>query len=208
MRIVLVVFDWSGVISDDKRAVYEANMAVLRKFGKPILTFDKWLQESMLDAAELFWKYEVKGTRENLNELYRQELSKVHAKGIIPVVYSDVKDTLEYLNEKKIQLAVVSSHPKENLLKEIKTYGLEKYLPLLIVGSKDKVADLQQIANKLGVEFANCLYIDDTIWGLRAAKKSGFKAAGILTGYHSRERLTAEKPDLILEKLSDLKNIL
>lgn len=207
MKIALVVLDWSGTISDDRRPVYEANMAVLKKFGKPVLTFEEWLQESMIDAAELFWKYGVQGDRETLNKLYKQELESAHARGLTPTIYPDVKDTLEFLSNKKIKLAVVSSHPKETLLKEIKKYGLSKLLLLVIGGSKDKVADLGRISDELKIEPDFCLYVDDTVWGIRAAKKAGFKSAAILTGYHLRERLSAEDPDIILEKLSDLKKL-
>jgi len=205
MQVALVVLDWSGTISDDRMPVYEANMAVLKKFGKPVLTFEEWLQESMIDAAELFWKYGVQGDRETLNKLYKQELESAHARGLTPTIYPDVRDTLEFLSNKKIKLAVVSSHPKENLLKEIKKYGLDKLLLLVIGDSKDKIADLKQIAHDLKIKPGFGLYIDDTVWGIRAAKKAGFKSAAILTGYHLKERLSAENPDIILEKLSDLK---
>ena len=36
----LFIFDWSGVISDDRKPVYEANTRLLRERGLKILTFD------------------------------------------------------------------------------------------------------------------------------------------------------------------------
>ena len=43
MTIQLVIFDWSGPISDDRRPVYEADMAILRKYRKPAAPFEEWV---------------------------------------------------------------------------------------------------------------------------------------------------------------------
>jgi beta-phosphoglucomutase-like phosphatase (HAD superfamily) len=63
MQFEVVTLDWSGVISDDRRSVYEANAAVFQKFGKVIVSFEEWLPQTMLDAAELFWKFGIEGDR-------------------------------------------------------------------------------------------------------------------------------------------------
>jgi phosphoglycolate phosphatase len=134
-------------------------------------------------------------------------LDKVNSRGVVPRIYSDVQDVLSYLKERKIKMAVVSSHPTQNLLKEIKNYGLTQYFSSVVGSSKDKTKDLKQVSDGFKIDPHLGLHIEDTIWGLRAAKEAGFNSAGVLTGYHSRERLCSET-DIILETLSDLKKII
>lgn len=52
------------------------------------------------------------------------------------------------------------------------------------------------------------LFIGDMDHDIQAGKKAGTKTAGILTGYHSRKKLEQEKPDFILENLSELKKLI
>jgi phosphoglycolate phosphatase-like HAD superfamily hydrolase len=48
-------------------------------------------------------------------------------------------------------------------------------------------------------------YIGDTVYDIRSSKKAGTCSGAVCTGYHTRERLEKENPDLLLENLSELK---
>lgn len=47
-------------------------------------------------------------------------------------------------------------------------------------------------------------YIGDTIYDIQAAKKANVFSIAITAGYHLKERLQKENPDLIVESLKEL----
>jgi len=206
MNIKLLIFDWSGVISDDRRPVYEANMKILKYYNKPIISFEEWLPRTTMTPIELLANHGVHGNPDELFNLYKKYLNKVIKSGIVPRVYPDIHNVFQFLKDKGKRLAVLSSHPADNLKIEVSCYNLIPFLDLIYGDSKDKVKGLQDICRQLDIKPEFTFYIGDTIYDIRAAKEAGIHSAGICQGYHTKERLKNEKPDLLLDCLLDLKN--
>lgn len=208
MIIDIFCFDWSGVISDDRKPVYESNMRILEKYKKPRIPFEEWLLVTELTAPEFLQKFGVNGSHKTLHALYKKTLDEVIKDGIIPVVYPDVKDTFHHIKDKEKIIAILSSHPGENLRNEAENYGIINYIDLILTDSKDKVQGLIDISKKLNKSKENILYTSDTIFDVRAAKEAGTYSATFICepqrGYHSKEMLLKEKPDFPLNDLTDL----
>jgi HAD superfamily hydrolase (TIGR01509 family) len=207
MKINLFIFDWSGVVSDDRLPVYEANMQVLREYGKPVITFDEWLPRTTLTPVEFFANHGVFGDHDELFALYKKHLDEANMAGIVPRVYPDVHDVFNHLKSKGKEIAVLSSHPGENLVKEADSYGVTEFISLILGNSRDKVEGLLEVCGALKENPECCLYIGDTIYDIQAAKGAGMHSGGVCQGYHVKERLESENPDLVLESLSDLKKL-
>ena len=207
-NIKLVIFDWSGVISDDRKVVYEADMLVLRDFKKGELSFEEWSDNLALNGQEFLASQGLEENLDELTNLYEKKLNKVIKSGLIPRVYPDAQDVLRYLKEKSLKIAVLSCHPSDNLKREANRYNLESFLDSVCAGSKNKTRDLQNICREFGVKPEQSLFIGDMVKDIRIAKESGVNSAGICHGYHKKGRLINEKPDLLLERLSDLKNFI
>ena len=116
------------------------------------------------------------------------------------MLYPDVKKTLAGLAKK--QQFVVSMHPTNHLLKEAEEYSIAKYFSDIIGEAKDKSIAIKEILGDTVP--ASAIYIGDTIFDIQAAKKAGVISAGVSTGYQTKEVLSAENPDVMLEKLSDI----
>lgn len=56
-NIKLGIFDHSGVLSDDRRPVYEANMVLMDKYGLDRITFDDWLALTKASAGDLILSF-------------------------------------------------------------------------------------------------------------------------------------------------------
>lgn len=205
-NIELVIFDWSGVISDDRKLVYETDMVILRNCKKPELDFEQWLSHSAVSAQEFLASQGVSGNLDELADLYEKNLNKMIESGLITEVYPDAQDVLQYLKEKGKKISVLSCHPTDNLKREADHYNLISFCDLIRGSSKDKAKDLQNICRELGVKPKHTLFIGDTVCDIRIAKKVGVNSSGICHGYHSKEMLMNENPDLLLDCLSDLKN--
>lgn len=207
MNVKLVVFDWSGVISDDRKPVYAAGMKMLKHFNKPIMSFEEWLSKTTMTAVEFLINNGVDERPDKLFDLYKHFLNETIANGTAPIAYPDASNVLNYIKSKGIRTAVLSSHPTENLLKEAESYKIIDMFDIILSSSSNKIQGLKDICSQLNIDIKNVLFIGDTIYDIRSAKKAGVISAGICTGYHAKERLENEKPDFLFTSLSDLKSL-
>ena len=205
-EITTVIFDWSGTLSDDRRLVWAANMKIMNHFGLDLIPFEDFIPQVKMTVLEMMEGFGLQADPRKINRLYLEKLAIVKRQGIVPEVYPDAVITLVTLAKRKVKLAVLSSHPKTHLLREAEDFGLSPLLNRLFGGSTDKAQDLRLVMAAFDDFDPNrILYVDDTVFGIRAAKKAGVRSAGICHGYHTRERLEAEQPDFLL---ADLRGIL
>ena len=202
MVIQTLGFDWSGVVSDDRPSVYEANMILFDLYRIPRITFQEWLEESKASASDLLASKGVTEPKEYLEQLYKQELDFVIQRGIVPTVYPDALEVFRSLYEREIPISVVSSHPEENLRGEAIKYELLSYIHTLI-STRDKPSSIKRLCKGL-VDSLELLYIGDTIFDIRSGKAAGVRTGGITTGYHSRKRLESENPDYVFNSLTEM----
>lgn len=199
-----IIFDWSGVISDDRLPVYESNMRLLEKYGKSRVSFSQWLPRTKFSVVELLESFGIYGNTQGIIEEYRNTLNAVRKEGIHPRVYPDAKQSLEKLVRNGTRLAVVSSHPEKNLREEAREYGLSDFFERFLGSSRDKTLSILDILSGWNINNQNASYIGDTIYDIQAAKKANVFSIGITTGYHMKNRLLKEKPDLIVNSLKEL----
>ncbi len=205
MKVRSVIFDWSGVISDDTNPVYESNMRMFEYFGVPRITKDQWRERSTLTPAEIMRNHGIQASEDELWEMYKELYADEVGKGNVPLVYPDARDALHTVYQRGHLVIVLSSHPEEHLIKEMKQYEIEGELFTRVKGTtRDKVAGLTDISKELELPPPLLLYVGDTVFDARAAATAGTRFAAKTGGYHSRERLEAEKHDLIVNSLTEL----
>ncbi len=210
MPLKTLGLDWSGVVSDDRHPVYEANMRLLERYGIPRIEFDDWLSLSKGSASEFLIYMGVEEPEGYLENLYKRELDDLGAEGVIPRAYEDSYTTLRELDKREIPILVVSSHPEENLRREANRYGLLAFIQLMI-STRDKSEALKEACDRLETLPTELLYIGDTIYDIRAGKSAGVITGGIAgepqRGYHSDQKLREESPDYIFSDLGEVLEI-
>jgi phosphoglycolate phosphatase-like HAD superfamily hydrolase len=204
----LIIFDWSGVISDDRLPVYQANMKLLESYGKPTFSFEEWLPETIAPAVSFARKFGISDSDEKIAETYQKYLDEIVDKGTRPTILPGSEITLSLLKERNKKVALLSSHPTENLEKEIDEYSLRKYFDFVVGGVSDKIANLQNICDKLTIPPMYSAYVGDMIADVIAAKALGITSIAITTGYHSKEVLEKEGPDYLIEDISKIVEII
>jgi pyrophosphatase PpaX len=206
MRPEIYSIDWSGVISDDRKPVYESNMRLFEHFRIPRISLEEWRRRSTLSSVRILRNHGVTAGKKEIEELYEKHLNDVIREGTIPNVYPDAKETLEFLKNKNKIISVLSAHPEKNLLREAEEYGLKIYLDLIMASSgEEKAEKLKETFTRFGKNPENVLYTGDTIFDIKEAKKAGVHSAAVCNGYHERDMLEEEDPEFLLEDLSGLK---
>jgi len=211
----LIIFDWSGTISDDRHAFHQSTMEVAKNHGKENISFTDWLSRVKLTVKEM---YQVLGfDQEEINEellaehveSFKKKTSDLpEGEEIKPWIYPEVKETLEKLKQQGFTLMVVSTHPQEFLEKEAEEYGVDKFFSKMLGGIEEKTESIKKACEEAGVEMSEAVYVGDTVSDRRAAREAGIKMVAITGGWDSEAELRKEKPDRLIHWLDELVDLL
>lgn len=197
-----LVFDWSGTILDDTKAVYEANMRVLENYGKQRISFEDWSKTgaTCINSVEFFQSQGIRADPEELKMLFKinyEETRKIPE--FRPYVYPDTRDTLSFFKDRGKSMSIVSAHEHSILLKELEEYGLDSYFSHVYGSIEDKTKKLLELSEELDVPTSRIAYVGDTNIDMISAKDAGAVAIAKVGGYVEEETLD--------EVLNDLKNL-
>jgi phosphoglycolate phosphatase-like HAD superfamily hydrolase len=208
-NIKLGIFDHSGVLSDDRLPVYEANMVLLGKNGVDRITFAEWLVSSKASAGDFIRSFGVDVLKDELDGEYEKIYTEIVTRKdnpIRPEMYSGVPSVLRRLQDNRgLKLAIVSSHPKSNLIIELGEYGILGFFDEISGDPMPKEKRLGLICDAFCISPMNSFFVEDTIYGLRSGNNAGVNCFGVTTGYHSREKLEAEGTAIaVIDSLDEL----
>ena len=202
--IKAVIFDWSGVISDDRKLCYTASGVVVEKYGIKHSTLKQWLKNLKASAVEHFRHLGIQENDQKLTDEFESALGAVRQNGVHPFIYADAVATLKTLHKNQKKLFVVSMHPVAHLSRESKEYGVEKYFTEMHGNADDKSAVLKNIISSHNFSSTSVIFVGDMTYDVDAGKKASVVTAGITTGYHSQDILEKSEPDIIINSLSEL----
>lgn len=125
------------------------------------------------------------------------------------VVYDGINDLLKNLKENKINCAMLSNKPDnvaQMLVKETfdgifdVCFGQREGVP-----TKPNPQSAIEIAEKLGVNANECLFVGDTSVDVSTGKNAGMLTCGVLWGFRDKDEL--ESADYIAENADDIYSI-
>jgi len=205
------IFDFDGVIIDSFETVYkifkkifnEMNLEfprhfLLERFGKgPKLVITEYLEENNIEYDDT-----------KVDELV-QKKTKLHLEAN---KQNFLNPGVEELINALDKIALASSNTKDCIIPLLtKNNILNKFKVLVtkdIVKEAKPAPDLFLEASKqMNTKPEDCVVIEDSIYGLRAAKNAGMKTIALITCAFSKEQLEKENPDLIVDSLNEIEKI-
>lgn len=125
-------------------------------------------------------------------------------------LYSGAKDVLDYFESKK--MALVSNKPVEMVLKTLDCLGINAYFPIILgaESTKEKKPHPEPLLKSLDlmrVSPRSCLMVGDGITDIQAGKSAGILTCAVTYGYKSRQQLEQCKPDFMIDRINQLKQI-
>lgn len=111
--------------------------------------------------------------------------------------FEGVTDFLKTLGEKNTLYLVTARQSKEMVNKQLRNFGWDSIFESVFVTEqrKEKHALIQENVTVSPIDW----FIGDTGLDIKVGKQLGIKTAAVLSGFLNKEKLTAYKPDLILE---------
>lgn len=203
-----VIFDWDGTLADTHKAVLQSFQRVLTEVGCKV-------------SDEFIVRRIGIGTKKTIIEAFREcnrrldvltleklagEKINIQAELLDSVyLFDGITELLDALKRKtKIALATMSG--REVIDRLLPAKKLTKYFDVVISADdvmypKPNPEVFLMAAEKLGVIPRDCVVVEDSVFGIRAAKAAKMKCIAVPTGAYIQEELEIEQPDLIISSL-------
>ncbi len=212
-----VIFDFDGVIVDTERLHHEAFNRILAKFHFQISSRDYYDRFLGLSDEELLRIIDKEKHLSLSNQQFRhllaekanlfQEMAATEA-GII----EGVPQFLNMLAGNRIPMAICSGALLAEIEMILNGAGLRSYFEVIISAEQVKKGKPDpegfllalEILNKnlhKSIKPADCVVIEDSHWGLEAAKAAGMRAVAITNTYAAEHLKPADK---VIAHLKDL----
>ena len=210
-----VIFDWDGTLADTHRFVVNSFQRVLKGFGCNVS--DEFLEKRIGIGARNMFKEALEATNMPFDEKTIEKLLEKKIEIQVKLtenvnLFDGTVDLLDSLHNKvKMALATMSNRMVINKLLTEK--GIGKYFDEVITADevlqpKPNPEVFLKCATKLRCSPVKCVVVEDSIFGVKAAKEAKMKCIAIPTGAYSIEELREQKPDLIVNSINEKKKIL
>jgi len=211
----MVILDWDGTLADTKKAVVEAFRMVL--VGVDCIVDDEFIERRIGVGTRKILEDALKGSNIAFDDKMLEELTrrkdKIQAELTETVtLFEGDTELLDALyGRTKIALATMSGRKVINKLLSEKR--LKKYFDVVVTADdvfkpKPDPEIFLVSAMKLGLHPEDCVTVEDSIFGVRAAKAAGMKCIAIPSGAYTKDELKKESPDLLVDSLIEIDKIL
>jgi len=220
-----VIFDFDGVITDSEILHLRSFNRVLAQYGIEIPTRDYYKEYLGLTDVDCFNlvaernQPRLDGQKiENLvlqkNQIF-EELAQTEGR-----IIEGVRDFLQMLKEKDVPMAICSGAVRAEIELILEQARLRHFFTVIVSAEQVKkgkphpdgfLLTLRKLNNNRQhlITAEQCVVIEDSHWGLEAAKKAGMHTVAVTNSYDADELSLAEKiiPQLGQLTIADLQQL-
>lgn len=180
-----IIFDMDGVIVDTEYTEFMLQKGFIEKLkqhNRPI-TLEQQSEtvgKSLNDIPEIIKKLSgtslsLQQVRQQYRDFFHQIFSQVD---FVSIFRQEIKNIIYFAKQNNIKLAVASSSPLTHIENILSTCGIKQDFDLIVSGemfsaSKPNPEIYQYTLNTLQVSAQNAIAIEDSYYGILAAKKAG-----------------------------------
>ena len=209
MNIDTVLFDLDGTLINTNELIIESFLHTLNYYypGKyqreDILPF---IGPPLIDTFQRI-------NPEKAEEMVRRYREFNHAQhDLLVKEYDHVHETVRALKEKGLKLGIVTTKIRDTVMMGLKLTKMDSFFDAIITlddvqHAKPHPEPVLSALKLLGSEPSNALMVGDNLHDIEAGKNAGTLTAGVAWSIKGREYIESLKPDFVLDKMSDLLNI-
>ncbi|MDO8428700.1 MAG: HAD family phosphatase [Candidatus Diapherotrites archaeon] len=132
----------------------------------------------------------------------------------LETVIPGAQKTIRFLKKNGIKIAVATRAHKIQNEALLKRFGLKEYIDYSVTKEdfgmdnefKQTGEPTLKIAEQLKIQPKHCIFVEDSVAGIKGAKLAGAKTIGVLTGTSSKTQFEIYgKPDLVLKSVAEIK---
>ena len=168
--------------------------------------------------------YFLAGSSKKVEHEFLEKITKISMNDIIqlkdkyfalhPLNYSKltkyyVKEILEYLKEKHIKIALASSSSINTIMDVLEQCDIKEYFSIIVSGdffqnTKPNPEIYEFTVNKLNIDKKEIIAVEDSNYGIEAAKRANIKVAAVLDPILNFDTQLADYRIKTLEELKDI----
>ena len=215
--MTVLLFDLDGTLIDSRDDLADSinlMLSELKLANLPSATIYNFIGEGVFNlvnrsiSASLKRESDVEFSNHGV-EIFRQ----IYAENCLikTKLYDGVKETLNKLSD--FPKAVITNKPHDFSVKILEGLGIAQHFSLVVGGDsfperKPSPVPLLHAAEKFGFPAEECLMIGDSWVDIEAGKNAKMKTCGCIFGFRGRDELEKAGVDYLIEKFSDLMQIL
>lgn len=208
-----MIFDMDGVIVDTEPMQINRHKIFLESLRTKIP--EKELLKIVGTNKKMAFKKIISLYNNKFNDYkdYYDSLSQYYEKEPIDftkLINDDVKKLLDWLKESNFKLALASSGSKEKINVVLTQNKLNDYFEVVESGdsfkeSKPNPEIYFNVSEKLSVKPEKCMVIEDSNYGIEAAKRAGMYTVALK---EDRFSFSQENADITVKRLINIKDVL
>ena len=205
----ILLFDLDGTLVDSADLILASYRHTMRMHFGEVPPDQVWLETLGTPLRHAFKRFaDTPEDIRDLTETYLEFNLRMHEELIRP--FEGVRETLESLIAEGAQLGIVTSKAAAGTARSLAACGLPAAWFETIVTSDEPVphkpdpAPVRLALERLSAVPASAAYVGDSVWDMRAGRAAGVRTVAALWGPFSEDELAAERPDLMIDRPSDL----
>lgn len=202
-----VIFDFDGTIGDTEDLALQIAIKLSEKYNFRKLTKSEIPMIKHMTVREGMTYMGISRFRlpfivKEAHGILRQEVSSA---GLCKPELEELFDTL---SNSSIMMGIITSNSKDNVEAFFEMHNIQMFDFLRSSSVFGKAKHLKKALHQFNFQKSDVLYVGDEARDIVAAKKTGIDVAAVTWGFNSKDRLQAEKPNYLIEEVSELRRIL
>ncbi|MGD0784900.1 MAG: HAD family phosphatase [Sedimentisphaerales bacterium] len=212
-----VIFDFDGVISDSEPCHFAATNKVLADFGIQLSQEEYYAEYLGFTDYELFEVVKERRKTDYKGASIEDLIAKKAVFFEETIRQTDhliegIPELIEKLKSSKVKIAIYSGALPADIKIMLEDSGLSDYFDVIVTaddvakGKPDPQGYLLALEKLNGSDAAisakQCVVIEDSHWGIVAAKKAGMKVVAVTNSYPAGE---LKEADMIVDSVKHLK---
>jgi HAD superfamily hydrolase (TIGR01509 family) len=210
-----VIFDWDGTLADTRQVIVASFQKVLSELHCKITA--EFIERRIGIGAEEIFRQILCASKIRFDEALITSLVEKRIQAEIDLsgqakLFEGAIELLESLHG-KVKLALASMSNRDVINYMLNVMDIRRFFDVVLTvdevqNSKPDPEIFLKSAFQLGISPAKCVVVEDSIFGVEAAKAARMGCIAVLTGVYSREELKKANPDLIVDSLKEKNEIL
>jgi phosphoglycolate phosphatase len=118
------------------------------------------------------------------------------------------REFLKFCRERGLRTFVLTSVHPDHFTGQSRQNGFAEFLDVPYSGVRDKRVKIHELLRDHALQPDETLFVGDMQHDIETARHGGIRSCAVLTGYNGLDQLRASEPDLIVEHLGELREIL
>jgi phosphoglycolate phosphatase-like HAD superfamily hydrolase/ADP-ribose pyrophosphatase YjhB (NUDIX family) len=200
-----IIFDWSGTLVDDLPAAWGATNYVFEQRGLEKMTLETFRAEFCLPFKVFYDRFAPGVPMAELEKSFHAHFRT--AQGSV-VALPHAREFLDFCRQRGMRTFVLSTVHADYFALQAAAIGFAQFIDRAYLGIRDKRAKIAELLAENQLAPGETLFIGDMQHDIETAKFGGVQSCAVLTGYNRLDQLRASEPDVIVEHLGELREIL